>query len=118
MSDPDFIRAVGAAAVAEGGAAAVELAGQSLLICRSEGDYFAIENKCSHADSPLECGRIRRGWIACPAHGARFDLETGAPMGSPAIMPIRTFPLRVVEGFIEVAVGPEPGGRGRSADSD
>jgi 3-phenylpropionate/trans-cinnamate dioxygenase ferredoxin component len=118
MSDPEFIRAVEAGAVPDETAVAVELAGRSLLICRSEGDYFAIENKCSHADSPLECGRIRRGWIACPAHGARFDLETGAPVGSPAIVPIRTFPLRVVEGFVEVAVEPEPGATGRSADSD
>jgi 3-phenylpropionate/trans-cinnamate dioxygenase ferredoxin subunit len=107
MSGPEFVRTVEAAAVSEEGAVAVKIGGRSLLICRSEGGLFAIENKCSHADSPLECGRIRRGWIACPAHGARFDLETGAALGSPAIVPIRTFALRVVDGWVEVSADSE-----------
>jgi 3-phenylpropionate/trans-cinnamate dioxygenase ferredoxin component len=81
----------------------VSATGISILLCHHDGQIFAIENRCSHADEPLACGRIKYGWIACPAHGARFDLETGAAMNPPATVPIRTFAVRIVDGMIEVA---------------
>ena len=50
--------------------------------------YDAVENRCSHANSPLITAKIYRGdQVACPIHGARFDLKTGAV--------IRTFPRGV-----------------------
>jgi 3-phenylpropionate/trans-cinnamate dioxygenase ferredoxin subunit len=104
LPDPKFKSAIGCDAVPNGAAVALDLEGQSILVCNSQGRFFAIENKCSHADEPLACGRIRNGWIACPAHGARFDLATGTAMNPPAKDPIRTFPLRVVESMIEVAL--------------
>jgi 3-phenylpropionate/trans-cinnamate dioxygenase ferredoxin subunit len=76
----------------------------SIILCNSDGRIFAIINRCSHAEEPLACGRVRYGWIACPAHGARFDLETGEAMNPPAKDPIKTFPVRVVDGMIEIAV--------------
>jgi 3-phenylpropionate/trans-cinnamate dioxygenase ferredoxin subunit len=45
---------------------------------------------------------MSRGWIACPAHGARFELATGRAMNAPAKQPIATFEVRVVEDWIEV----------------
>lgn len=83
---------------------AVIVGGQRIVLCQSDGQLFAIEDRCSHADEPLACGRIRNGWIACPAHGGRFDLATGEAIGPPASEPIRTYPVRVVGGMIEVAV--------------
>jgi 3-phenylpropionate/trans-cinnamate dioxygenase ferredoxin component len=47
---------------------------------------------------------MKNGWISCPVHGARFDLETGAPMNPPAVMAIDTFAVRVVGDVVEVAV--------------
>jgi 3-phenylpropionate/trans-cinnamate dioxygenase ferredoxin subunit len=58
--------------------------------------------ECSHAEEKLECGRIRNGWISCPAHGARFSLETGEAMNHPATLPIQTFPIRIVDEWVEV----------------
>lgn len=82
----------------------VEIGGRSILLCNSDGQIFAVENICSHAEEPLECGRIKSGWIACPAHGARFDLETGEPLGRPATKKIATFAVRIQGNVIEVAV--------------
>ena len=82
----------------------VQVGGLSILLCNSEDRFFAVINRCSHAEEPLACGRVRYGWIACPAHGAKFDLETGEAMNPPAKDPIRTFPVRVVGGMIEIAV--------------
>jgi 3-phenylpropionate/trans-cinnamate dioxygenase ferredoxin component len=104
VSEANFVSAVRVDAVESGKALAFDHCGRSILICNSGGLFFAVENKCSHADEPLACGRIRNGWIACPSHGARFDLETGKAMNPPAKDPIITFPLRVVDDMIEVAV--------------
>jgi len=83
---------------------AVEVAGKSILICHSNDRLYAVSNICSHAQEKLECGRMSRGWIACPVHGGRFDLATGRAMNPPAKLPIAIFELRVVEDWIEVLV--------------
>jgi 3-phenylpropionate/trans-cinnamate dioxygenase ferredoxin subunit len=46
---------------------------------------------------------VRAGWIACPVHGARFDLETGRAMNPPAKGPIRTYQVRITGERIEIA---------------
>lgn len=78
--------------------------GVPILVCHTEWGVFAVRNECSHAYSTLDCGRMRDGWIACPVHGTRFDLETGQPLNPPASEPIETFAVRVIDGTIEVAV--------------
>jgi 3-phenylpropionate/trans-cinnamate dioxygenase ferredoxin component len=76
----------------------------ALLLIRTVDGIYAVENRCSHAAEPLECGRVKYGWIACPAHGARFDLETGEALTLPATEPIRTFPVRIDGDTICVAL--------------
>ncbi len=71
--------------------------GQPILVCNSGGAYYAVANECSHAFQQLETGRVMAGWIACPAHGARFNLASGVALNPPASAPIQTFPV-VVEG--------------------
>ncbi|CCW16463.1 probable ferredoxin subunit of a ring-hydroxylating dioxygenase oxidoreductase protein [Sphingobium indicum BiD32] len=103
MSILTFTPVAQVADVPAGSVKVVEFEGQSVLICHSNGRLFAVANRCSHADEPLACGRIRAGWIACPVHGARFDLETGRAMNPPAKAPIRTYQLRVNGDAIEIA---------------
>ncbi len=70
------------------------------------GEYFAIEDRCSHDDGPLCEG----DWdeedclVVCPRHGSQFDLRTGRPRSLPAYEPVDTFPVRVVDGVIRVEV--------------
>lgn len=103
MTDACFVPAAAAAALPAGSTLAVTMGALQILLCHDGGAIHAIENRCSHMAEPLTCGVMRRGWIACPAHGARFDLATGEVLGPPATAPIRTFPVRVVDGTIEVA---------------
>lgn len=104
MEQPGFSYACKADTIPEGTIKPLEINGISILICKFEGRIYAVENQCSHADQPLECGRLRDGWISCPYHGARFDLESGEPLKGPAASPIETFPVRVNGDSIEVAV--------------
>ncbi len=80
------------------------VSGWHVLVAKlDDGSYRAINDRCTHAASPLSTGRIRRGAVMCPLHGARFELASGACIGG-AYPALRAFPLRVEQGMIEVAV--------------
>lgn len=102
MRSEAFTRVARVADVPPGASLPVTVNGQEILLCNSQDRITAVINRCSHAEEKLECGRIRNGWISCPAHGARFDLETGEAINPPATLPIQTFPTRIVDEWIEV----------------
>lgn len=104
MSAQYFIPVAKVEDVVPGGITRIEVRDHSILLCHSEGRIFAVINRCSHAQEELACGRVKAGWIACPAHGARFDLETGEAMNPPATEAIRTYAVRIVDDMIEVLV--------------
>jgi 3-phenylpropionate/trans-cinnamate dioxygenase ferredoxin subunit len=79
-----------------------EIEGVALAICRFRDEYFAVENLCSHALATFDEGRMRGYRLMCPLHGATFDIRDGSCTGAPATRPIRSFPLRIREGNIEV----------------
>lgn len=84
---------------------AITVNGKNILICNSGGDYYAIDNLCTHQRAELEGGRIRNCFISCPLHGVRFNLETGKPMGQMTNIPLTTYPIRVSDtGIIQVEV--------------
>lgn len=81
--------------------------GWYVLVGKTDTGFHAVNDRCTHAASFLSTGRIRRGAVMCPLHGARFELASGRCMGG-AYRDLRTFPLRVNDGVIEVAVPAEP----------
>jgi 3-phenylpropionate/trans-cinnamate dioxygenase ferredoxin subunit len=83
-----------------GGNKAFEVAGKSVLICRTASGVFAIENRCSHAQAVLEGGKVRGPHIFCPLHGIRFDLRSGEPNGTLAKIPITVYPSVVEDGAV------------------
>lgn len=104
MTADTFTRAVPTSDVPPGSKKAIALSGKQILVCNANGRLFAVSSICSHANESLECGRMGNGWIACPVHGARFDLATGAAKNPPAKQPIAVYAVRVVDDWIEVAV--------------
>ena len=104
MGEKVFVAAAKVEEVPAGAKKLVEVQGNEIVLCNSRDTIYAIRNQCSHAYEKLDCGRMKNGWIACPVHGARFDLETGQPMNPPATMAIDTFAVRVVGDTIEVEV--------------
>lgn len=99
-----FVRALRVADVPPGTKKAVDVEGVSVLVCNTNDRIYAVSNICSHAHEKLECGRMSRGWIGCPVHGARFDLATGRAMNPPAKEPIATFEVRLADDWIEIAL--------------
>lgn len=109
MSDMVWHRLGAEADIDEGQMVVHTLGGWQVLLARSEGELVAINDRCTHAASRLSTGRIRRGAIMCPLHGARFDLADGRCVGG-AYPPVRQFALRVVDGVVEVEVPARPPG--------
>ena len=72
--------------------------------CR--GEYFAIEDRCSHDDGPLAEGAFDAGTctVECPRHGSLFDLRTGKPKTLPAYEPVDTFPVHVDNDTVKLEV--------------
>lgn len=99
-----FHRTIEDGHLAEGGCTAVQIHGWPVLLCRAGGDVHAVIDRCTHAASPLSGGRIRRGAIMCPAHGAHFNLADGTCIGKLAYRPLKVFAVRITDGWIEVAV--------------
>jgi 3-phenylpropionate/trans-cinnamate dioxygenase ferredoxin subunit len=59
------------------------------------GEFYAIDDVCTHDGGPLDQGEIFDDQIECPRHGARFDVRTGKALTLPAIFPIKTYPVKV-----------------------
>lgn len=80
-----------------------------VLVAKTDKGLFAVNDRCTHQAALLSGGRIRRGAIMCPLHGARFEVETGRCIGG-AYRDLRNFEVRVTDGTIEVRVPDEPPG--------
>ncbi len=78
--------------------------GERIALCNVNGSFYAIEDRCTHDDSPFGMEQLEGAVIECPRHGARFDVTTGEVLCMPAVAPVATFPTRVRDGFIFVAI--------------
>ena len=71
-----------------------------------DGEYYAIEDRCSHDDGPLAEGDFdaEDAVVVCPRHGSRFDIRTGRPLTLPAYQPVDTFAVVVDDGRVKVDI--------------
>jgi nitrite reductase/ring-hydroxylating ferredoxin subunit len=83
----------------------VSVGGQDLALTAVDGIWYAVEDRCSHAGCPFSEDAVMEGdRLVCDCHGSEFDIRTGAVEGPPATRPIAVFPVRVVDGWLEVEV--------------
>ena len=85
-----------------------DLGPKGVLVCRVAGTLYAVENNCSHRDTPLADGRFRGVLITCPLHGAQFDVRDGAQQGPPAFTPIACYPISEHDGIATVQIEDTP----------
>ena len=73
-----------------------------IAVFNLDGQYYAIEDVCTHDGGQLTGGTVEGDQIVCPRHGARFCIRTGSALSAPAYEPTRTFPLRIENGEIQI----------------
>jgi len=88
-----------------GGVRTVKRGAQQVAVFRvSEGELFAIDNRCPHEGYPLAQGARQGCTLTCCWHNWKFDLRDGAcTKGGEAV---RTFPVRVTAGHVELDLSP------------
>lgn len=108
-----FQPAVRLADLAEGTAKLVVIDDVPVAVVHAEGEVFAINDICSHADVSLSEGEVDGCTLECWLHGSRFDLRTGEPTGLPAIQPVPVYAV-AVEGqgddamiMVDITKGPQ-----------
>jgi 3-phenylpropionate/trans-cinnamate dioxygenase ferredoxin subunit len=82
----------------------VEIDEQLIVVFNIAGELFAIADICSHDDGPLGEGEVDGYQVKCPRHGADFDIRTGKALTLPAVVDIPAYPVRVIDGEIQVGL--------------
>lgn len=103
-SEYEFYEIAAAADVPNGERLFVEIDEAYLVVFNIAGQIFAIEDICSHDDGPLGDGDLEGHEVACPRHGARFDVRTGKALTLPAVENISAYPVRIVDEKIQVGL--------------
>ncbi|MGH3496716.1 MAG: bifunctional 3-phenylpropionate/cinnamic acid dioxygenase ferredoxin subunit [Nocardioidaceae bacterium] len=69
-------------------------------IFHDDGEFFALDDICTHEEAYLSEGWIEDGEVECPLHASRFCLRTGEVRGLPATVDAKTFRVEVRDGAI------------------
>jgi 3-phenylpropionate/trans-cinnamate dioxygenase ferredoxin subunit len=87
----------------------VEVDGHPVCLVRTGHTVRAVDDVCTHAEVSLSEGELDGNTVECWLHGSRFDLDTGAPTGPPAVTPLTVHHAEIEDGTVAVRLaGPEP----------
>ena len=78
--------------------------GNQILVANVGGTFFATQDICTHDNGTLSDGELVGDEIECPRHAARFSAQTGQVLTLPAVVPIKTFQVKIQNDEIQVAV--------------
>ena len=84
----------------------VAVKGRHIGVFNCSGEHLAVDALCTHAEAllhegTLDCGA---GTVECWLHGAEFDLRSGDVVRGPATEAVATYPVRVVDGQVQVGL--------------
>ena len=108
MSDSTFVRVARITDVRKGSMLEIVVGSRNLLLCNTREGWFAVDNVCTHAYAKLSEGRLRKTRLICPLHGGSFDCRTGAAIGAPAVVPLKSYAVRLTGEDVEIAVDELP----------
>ncbi len=80
----------------------VEVGRDWILIINIDGEFYAVRDECTHEEYPLSEGMLHGCQIECRKHGARFDMRTGEVTAPPAVVPVKRYPVLVVNGEVQI----------------
>lgn len=100
----DFLPVAKVSEIADPGSLLVEVDERLIVLIRAAGHFYALDDVCTHDGGPLSDGPLdaAEGTIACPRHGAKFDIKTGAAVTMPATKPTIAHEVKVEGGQVFV----------------
>jgi 3-phenylpropionate/trans-cinnamate dioxygenase ferredoxin subunit len=104
MTEENWIDVAAAGDIAPGDYEIAETDEHVIAVFNVDGELYAIEDVCTHDGEELTGGPVEGDQIICPRHGARFCLRSGKALTAPAYEDLPTYPVRIRDGRIQVAV--------------
>lgn len=71
-----------------------------IVLCNYQGEYYALEDECTHAIASMAEGEFVEDQLVCPVHGGRFCVTTGAATKLPCRQALKTWPISIVDGVV------------------
>ena len=91
----DFVAVAKASDVPDPGRILVEVDDRLVALFHVGGKFYAIDDVCTHDGGPLAEGELDGFAVACPRHGARFDIRDGRALSMPATKPTVAHEVKV-----------------------
>lgn len=98
----DWVRVCATAEMLPGESRVVWDGETPIVVFNYDGDFYALEDRCSHEDFELSVGPFdaEEATIECLLHGSRFDVRDGRALNPPAYAPVVKFPTRIDQGAV------------------
>ena len=90
--------------VEPGTAMKVEANGLELAVFNVEGEFYVMDDACTHGPGSLSEGFIDGDVVECNFHNGQFDIKTGEVVSPPCMIPVRTYPTTVEGGAVFIDV--------------
>ena len=100
----EFVTIASADALGENRLAAFDVGDRRITVARVDGTFYAFDDTCTHAACSLSDGDLEGATVVCPCHLGQYDLSTGEVLDGPPPDPVGVYPVRVVEGELQVEV--------------
>ena len=82
----------------------VTVAARVVAVTVADGEVYAFDDACTHAQCSLAGGEVEGRSVVCPCHLGAFDIATGAVLSGPPRRALRSYPARIVDGALELEV--------------
>ena len=100
---PDFITVATTDEIKPGERIVVEIDDEWVVVFNVGGEYYAVRDMCTHEEYYLSEGTLDGYALECAKHGARFDVRSGEVLAPPAVVPVKTYAVRLLDGQVQVA---------------
>ncbi len=88
--------------VPDGGMARFKLPSATVTVANVAGTFFAFDDVCTHRGCSLAKGHLDGTSVVCVCHGGTYDLASGTVLAGPPPRPVNVYPVRVVDGQLEI----------------
>jgi nitrite reductase/ring-hydroxylating ferredoxin subunit len=85
----------------------VEVGSDPVALINLDGEFYALNDMCTHQDASLSDGEVQGDEIECPMHGGAFEIRTGLPANFPVVVPVETYAIKVEGDVVFAAKRPE-----------
>jgi nitrite reductase/ring-hydroxylating ferredoxin subunit len=91
--------------VRDGEVVGKNVADKPIAVCNLGGEFYALDNVCTHAFALMSDGWIEGDTIECPLHAGKFEIRTGKGLGDPIDDDLKVYPVRVSGDDVEIDLG-------------